>query len=950
MSLVDSKAEILKSVPSSKSRESIQDVCENLRERRQAMKSRTAANNNESVGTKSTRMLRLGRSASFSRHEASEATTFTNEQGDEKSCLTNRTAPARYGRSDRTSTKKLPKKRWSHLLAGTKGDTGTQKVEKPSSRNPSDCEDETEDPPAETTEISEMREDGESSICEEQSRKCKSISSRRSRSFSRSRSRSLSRSWSPGRRRRKRSVSPGKSNNEAKEQGSNITGKSTFLKPSEFVKNSSRLSWYKGSGPYQDCRNEEAERGKDKNLGREQPPTNNWNLPPKLEKPIKKLALPDDISVCASAINGMHSHDELVQEAPQPQKRKGMIAALAKEVNLGEIDDASNASNPLARPQEKRVPNETQKSTHGLVTSWPKEPNEAGFSLLPSFVREQKDTPAQHEQPLRSCLRTTKGLETTDTTNECLAEERNGDMFTDIRAVPEPTPLEAAPASKNVQRVSSAKVRIPDSAKTGECSAERKVDTFTGYRAVAKHTSPEILALASKRVSSTKVRRSDSARAAASWKPPKPPKPPHRSMKKKLHQNHIDDDYSCVSGQASVKTSTSKRIRSLLKGKLSFKGSKPKHGKESKVDKQDEEIIELSSSEDDNGSMTAEMDPYELLSYKEKKALNKIKKYVLETHDLLKKAASLMQEDIREVDILTTKAFAFANQAEKIAATLQSSAVWKGRSYHSMASSVSSCADTYSFVDRVDEEEYMRRLEDTASIDFGASLLCGNKAGDVSCDETKSIAFETMQILGTLNKNLILPPAASTSIHSATAGTVQLRWLNYGKKTPAGYNVCAAPGCGTRYQSTQILDDLGGIADEKYLLTVPDHVSLAENTEDEISVVEPAASSRVGPLGKDDDVILPQEDDLEMVNKTVTFSEAVPIVVDPPQYDFGEDNESNNSGQYTYATDHTSVISGASTTTFSVVKDMVDVVGNRCIDRLCCGPGVDTDDAVEYFQ
>jgi len=447
--------------------------------------------------------------------------------------------------------------------------------------------------------------------------------------------------------------------------------------------------------------------------------------------------------------------------------------------------------------------------------------------------------------------------------------------------------------------------------------------------------------------------------------PEKPSKPQPKSMKKVLkqifsrseskskHTKELPDSLEeRGDDNESMATRKSRRVRSKYFSK--DKSSDAEAAVKSSNDWNEPFEGFQESPDEGSESVAAEADVCEYLSLEDRRAMNKIRKYAIEAQNLLNKATKFMDIDPMEVEIFTIKAFAYANEAEKVSTTLGSSPAWKAKEEPpGWASSASASTSINSFTHRMDREEHLRRL---SLYDFrrsGVQSVCCSGAGllAVSPQDIKELAFETMKILQGLNDNVTLPDLLVIKIHAATSPTTKLRWTNYGSGPTTNTPIC---GTNSRHRSTQILDEKHRISQYQSAIklgdTLPSGVALREesnsNTKGQRPVTPGTSPTLSGPISKGSTSSSPAE---QSPSKAVVGESNLDIFSDTasetslPTQDENEDktletDTDQGTDQGTYHNGNNSVVSRTSTSTFSAMEDMLDVVAIRFLDNLCAGP------------
>jgi hypothetical protein len=146
--------------------------------------------------------------------------------------------------------------------------------------------------------------------------------------------------------------------------------------------------------------------------------------------------------------------------------------------------------------------------------------------------------------------------------------------------------------------------------------------------------------------------------------------------------------------------------------------------------------------------------------------LERVRKYVLEAQILLSKAADFMRIDSVEVDNLTLKAYAYANEANNLVATMHrvgdKALDLQAASRMSYPLLLRSDSSDSGVTHRIQKEDMIRRLEgislfggETLTLEsFGSMFACG----DSSLENTKFLASETAGILNALADEVHMNP------------------------------------------------------------------------------------------------------------------------------------------------------------------------------------------------
>lgn len=143
-----------------------------------------------------------------------------------------------------------------------------------------------------------------------------------------------------------------------------------------------------------------------------------------------------------------------------------------------------------------------------------------------------------------------------------------------------------------------------------------------------------------------------------------------------------------------------------------------------------------------------------------------------------------MNVDPLQVEILTMKAFVYANEAEKTVASVPSQAFLGNRGpkrdplplllTSPSSASLSTCN---SLAHQLDAEARVHKEKGVSTVDFGNFGL-PKVAGPPQ--HTKELAFETMQILDTLIGRLELSQTAEIAVEGAISESMRLKWILYG--------------------------------------------------------------------------------------------------------------------------------------------------------------------------
>jgi hypothetical protein len=146
--------------------------------------------------------------------------------------------------------------------------------------------------------------------------------------------------------------------------------------------------------------------------------------------------------------------------------------------------------------------------------------------------------------------------------------------------------------------------------------------------------------------------------------------------------------------------------------------------------------------------------------------LERVRKYVLEAQILLSKAADFMRIDSVEVDNLTLKAYAYANEANNLVATMHrvgdKALDLQAASRMSYPLLLRSDSSDSGVTHRIQKEDMIRRLEgislfggETLTLEsLGSMFACG----DSSLENTKFLASETAGILNALADEVHMNP------------------------------------------------------------------------------------------------------------------------------------------------------------------------------------------------
>jgi hypothetical protein len=154
--------------------------------------------------------------------------------------------------------------------------------------------------------------------------------------------------------------------------------------------------------------------------------------------------------------------------------------------------------------------------------------------------------------------------------------------------------------------------------------------------------------------------------------------------------------------------------------------------------------------------------------------LVRVRKYVLEGQILLSKSTDFMRIDSAEVENLTLKAYAYANEAKNLVATMHrvgdKALDLQAASAMSDPLLLRSGSSDSGVTDRIHKEDMMRRLEGI-SLFGGDTLTLGSlgrmfACGDSSLINTRVLASETAGILNALAGELNMNPIAA--MHAAT--------------------------------------------------------------------------------------------------------------------------------------------------------------------------------------
>jgi len=435
---------------------------------------------------------------------------------------------------------------------------------------------------------------------------------------------------------------------------------------------------------------------------------------------------------------------------------------------------------------------------------------------------------------------------------------------------------------------------------------------------------------------------------------PKPPVHPSRFKIKGSKKGSVDDEASILSSgtqgsqRSAASLSKSKSFKNALRGMFSRKDTKGSK-KNGKIDP--DRILETMTS---NSYVTGPKDDVSAsICADEERCRDQIETFVAEAVVHLNKAAIFMNDDATEVEIFVSKAFAYANEAEKVATTLASATSFKDRTSDLDAlrsvASVSTFASTTSFIQRLDREEQLRRLEGVSFMDFGhagcQSILC-NGGGTIPFQQIKSLAFETMQILETLGNNVQFSPEVALSIRSATSTSVKEKWENY------GYKGITTKVCGGK-SNLEVVNNRTGVFQHMDKLSDRPAVrqgsilrsAKARRLEDRSDVDTSEMSSVVSEDDSSFMAIWSRKKGMDS-NKNRTrfrvdnYSNAGSTRTSQASGHL-EDDETRSYGSYTAVSSVRDSVASpgytmsvTSATTTSTVKDMLDIL----CDRLCGGP------------
>lgn len=167
-----------------------------------------------------------------------------------------------------------------------------------------------------------------------------------------------------------------------------------------------------------------------------------------------------------------------------------------------------------------------------------------------------------------------------------------------------------------------------------------------------------------------------------------------------------------------------------------------------------------------------------LLSFRDRKLVQKARKYSVEAKALLKDALSQIGQNSVEVHMLTMKAFAFASEAEKTLANVKPPSLQYAQNLQiaRVGSTSSEDSSTDRFFQKVERDQEVRRQQAMSMFrfrDYCWQRLC---CTDGSLEQTRILKDETAQILQTLDKHIGPPQSVDTGARTKSSNQRRVTW------------------------------------------------------------------------------------------------------------------------------------------------------------------------------